>query len=72
MTQEERKMADFAENMLGYYYTKNYTVWNSKRFVKIPEVFFLFQSVQRAFIEPRMRLFDLVGLLHCSMRSHPI
>lgn len=71
MTQEERKMADFAENMLGYYYTKNYTVWNSKRFVKIPEDFFLFQSVQRAFIEPRMRLFDLVGLLHCSMRFSP-
>lgn len=71
MTQEERKMADFAENMLGYYYTKNYTVWNSKRFVKTPEEFFLFQSVQSAFIKPRILLFDFVGLLHCSMRFSP-
>ena len=71
MTHEESRMADFAENILGYYYTKNYTVWNSKRFVKTPEELFLFQSLQRAFLEPRMRLFDLVGLLHCSMRFSP-
>lgn|GEM_PF-1176657 len=71
MTKEESKMADFVENILGYYYTKNYTVWNSKRFVKTPEEFLLFQSIQSAFIEPRMRLFDLVGLLHCSMRFSP-
>ena len=71
MTQEERKMADFAENILGYYYTKNYTVWNNKCFVRTPEELFLFQSIQRAFIEPRMRIFDLVGLLHCSMRFSP-
>lgn len=36
MTQEESKMADFAENILGYYYTKNYTVWNNKCFVRTP------------------------------------
>lgn len=71
MTQEESKMADFAENILGYYYTKNYTVWNNKCFVRTPEELFLFQSIQRAFIEPRMRIFDLVGLLHCSMRFSP-
>ena len=64
-------MADFAENILGYYYTKNYTVWNNKCFVRTPEELFLFQSIQRAFIEPRMRIFDLVGLLHCSMRFSP-
>lgn len=71
MTQEESRKADFFEAILGYYYTKNYTVWNSKRFVKTPEEFLLFQSLQSAFIEPRMRLFDLVGLLHCSMRFSP-
>ena len=71
MTQEESRKADFAEAILGYYYTKNYTVWNSKRFVKTPEDFLLFQSLQSAFLEPRMRLFDLVGLLHCSMRFSP-
>ena len=71
MTQEESRKADFAEAILGYYYTKNYTVWNSKRFVKTPEEFLLFQSLQSAFIELRMRLFDLVGLLHCSMRFSP-
>ena len=71
MTQEESRMADFAETILGYYYTKNYTVWNSKRFVKTPEEFLLFQSLQSAFLEPRMRLFDLAGLLHCSMRFSP-
>ena len=71
MTQEESRKADFAEAILGYYYTKNYTVWNSKRFVKTPEEFLLFQSLQSAFLEPRMRLFDLVGLLHCSMRFSP-
>lgn len=71
MTQEESKMADFAENILGYYYTKNYTVWNNKCFVRTPEELFLFQCIQRAFIEPRMRIFDLVGLLHCSMRFSP-
>ena len=71
MTQEESKMADFAENILGYYYTKNYTVWNNKCFVRTPEELFLFQSIQRALIEPRMRIFDLVGLLHCSMRFSP-
>ena len=64
-------MADFAENILGYYYSKNYTVWNNKCFVRTPEELFLFQSIQRAFIEPRMRIFDLVGLLHCSMRFSP-
>lgn len=57
MTQEESKMADFAENILGYYYTKNYTVWNNKCFVRTIEELFLFQSIQRAFIEPRMRIF---------------
>lgn len=71
MTKEESKMADFVENILGYYYTKNYTVWNSKCFVKTPEELLLFQSLQRAFLEPRMRIFDLVGLLHCSMRLSP-
>lgn len=71
MTQEESKMADFAENILGYYYTKNYTVWNNKCFVRTPEELFLFQCIQRAFIEPRIRIFDLVGLLHCSMRFSP-
>ena len=71
MTQEESKMADFAENILGYYYTKNYTVWNNKCFVRTPEELFLFHCIQRAFIEPRMRIFDLVGLLHCSMRFSP-
>ena len=71
MTQEESKMADFAENILGYYYTKNYTVWNNKCFVRTPGELLLFQSLQRVFIEPRMRMFDLVGLLHCSMRFSP-
>lgn len=71
MTQEESRKADFAETILSYYYTKNYTVWNSKRFVKTSEEFLLFQSLQSAFIELRMRLFDLVGLLHCSMRFSP-
>ena len=71
MTQEESRMADFAETILDYYYTKNYTLWNSKRIVKTPEEFLLFQSLQSAFIKPRMRLFDLVGLLHCTMRFSP-
>lgn len=71
MTEDEKAMADFAENILGYHYTKNYTVWNSKVFVKTPEELILFQRLQSNFLEPRMRHFDLVGLVHCSLRFSP-
>ena len=71
MSDEERQVADFAEKLLGYHYTKNYIVWSSISQVHSALEKRLFQSVQGSFIEPRMKLFDFVGLLHCSMRFSP-
>lgn len=71
MSDEEKQTADFAEKILGYHYTKNYIVWSSNLWVHNALEEQMFQGIQRVFLEPRMKLFDFVGMLHCSMRFSP-
>lgn len=71
MSNAERKDADFAEKIFGYHYTRNYIVWNSIHWVRNTEEQYLFQRIQRLLLEPRMSLFDFVGILHCSIRFSP-
>jgi len=71
MSDDDLEMADFTEAILGYHYTRNYTVWNSSKIVKTPEQVIAFNRIQQSVLEPRMRFFDIVGQLHCSMRFSP-
>lgn len=70
MTGEDKDMARFAEKILGYHYTHNYTVWEYKEKMTAEQLLVL-GRLQQDFLVPRMHFHDLCGFLHASMRFSP-
>lgn len=67
---EEKSMAETLNAVMNFNYTTNYTVDES--FTDKQKINLAFRStIIKKFIEPRMTFFDMVGLLHASVRFSP-
>lgn len=70
LSSKEKDMAETLNVVMNFNYTTNYTVdMSSKDMLKVNPV--LFSAIQQNFIEPRMTFFDMIGLLHASVRFSP-
>lgn len=70
INEEERLFAEMVNAVMNFDYTKNYTVDVSEK--DIPnDNFALYHFVQQHFVLPRLIFFDIVGMLHSSIRFSP-
>lgn len=71
MSGDELKMAKNIERIMGYTYTRNYTVWNQKRAGLSADDYMALLHTQFKILNARSSFFDFVGSLHASIRFSP-
>lgn len=67
---QERRCAEMLNAVMNFDYTRNYTVDISAKDIPDGNIS-LYRAIQNQFVVPRMNFFDIVGLLHSSVRFSP-
>lgn len=67
---QERKCAEMLNAVMNFDYTENYTVDIAEKDIPNKDIV-LYLAIQKQFVTPRMEFFDIVGLLHSSVRFSP-